>query len=305
MIKVLRDSRVLLTGGSGFLGANLYSQLKTINTVTIVDLVKPKFKIEKGDAFILGDVTMSDTLETAGKDYDVIFHMASDPSVISFRPNPAVAAARSVQGFVNVLEHGRRIGCKSLVFPSSGTVYDPRIQSTQNVVRPTNIYGAVKSAFETIASTYQDHFAVIGLRIFMGYGPGEESKGNLASPVSHFLVSILDGKPPKIWGDGKQTRDLVYVSDVCDALVRAPSMDGRFVILDVGSGRETSFLDVVGMIGEVTGLEFKPEFVPAPSDYIRAMHANPKAFVDLIGHPPTPVREGIQKFYSHLELASK
>ena len=298
--KALRDSRVLLTGGAGFLGSNLYSQLKAQNEVTIIDIVEPHFKLEKGDNFLRGDVTARTTFEKVRGDYDVIFHMASDPSVISFRSDPGYIAARSIQGFVNVLECGRRAHCRTFVFPSSGTVYDPRAQSAQSVVRPTNIYGATKVAFETIAATYQDHFSVVALRIFMGYGPGEEKKRDLASPVSHFLVSVLARESPRIWGDGRQTRDLVFVGDICEALIRAPSLNGRFNAIDVGTGIETSFLDVLGIIRDVSGLRIEPTFVLAPPDYIRAMHASPEDFVSLIGRAPTPVRHGIELFYTYL-----
>ena len=112
---------------------------------------------------------------------------------------------------------------KKLIYASSGSVYGntPLPQSENQEPKPANLYGVAKLALEKIASVYSDQVESVGLRIFAGYGPGEEHKGEIASPVAIFLFAALKGEPLVIYGNGEQSRDFIYIDDVVGGLTKA------------------------------------------------------------------------------------
>jgi UDP-glucose 4-epimerase len=171
------------------------------------------------------DVSKGDFVDLVKRyDLDFIFHFGAPSSVILFNKDLEGMFCKTVSGFLNVMEVAVKTKCRKVVYPSSGSVYGevPPPQSEDAVPKPVNLYGIAKLTCERIADYYSRSRGIksVGLRIFAGYGPSEDHKGDIASPVTIFLKSILKGENPIVFGDGTQSRDFVYIDDVVEAIVR-------------------------------------------------------------------------------------
>jgi len=145
-----------------------------------------------------------------------------------------------------------------LIYPSSATVYNKNTS-----------YAHCKAILEEIQMAYGGE--ILGLRIFAGYGVGEEHKGEYASVVHKFIDVMKHGLPPVVYGDGNQTRDFVYIDDIVDNIV--DNLDKRG-IMDVGTGISTSFNDLIKLINTELGMKIKPIYKKAPYAYIENTTCN-------------------------------
>jgi UDP-glucose 4-epimerase len=220
---------VLLTGAAGFIGSHLLRRLVKLGAevIAIDDLsvgVKENINFFDGEFHLL-DVSKGDFVDLVKRyDLDFIFHFGAPSSVILFNKDLEGMFCKTVSGFLNVMEVAVKTKCRKVVYPSSGSVYGevPPPQSEDAVPKPVNLYGIAKLTCERIADYYSRSRGIksVGLRIFAGYGPSEDHKGDIASPVTIFLKSILKGENPIVFGDGTQSRDFVYIDDVVEAIVR-------------------------------------------------------------------------------------
>src|SRR6185437_5255742 len=170
----------------------------------------------------------------------------------------------------------------------------PPPQSEDIVPKPVNLYAIAKLACEQIARFYSDINSV-GLRIFAGYGPGEEHKGDIASPVTLFLKSILENKQPIVYGDGNQTRDFVYISDVVDAIIKSAERETPPVI-NVGTGKSYSFNAVIKLINDIIGKEIQPQYINKPTKYLESTLADTSLLKNVLGITPLTLEEGLERY---------
>lgn len=291
---------ILLTGGLGFIGSNVYNKIANNNEVIIFDKIQNNRQNDVKKNFILGDVSNFNDLEKIKDNVDVILHFGSFPSIISYQTGMIEKAVESFKGFLNILEFGKRKNIEKFIYPSSGTVYGGISNTSSNLLTPKNIYGEIKLIHESLANYYKDSFKTIGLRIFMGYGPGEENKDNIASPVYLFLSKMIKGQSPIVWGNGTQSRDLIYISDIVDLISILIKNDVDLSHLDVGSGISTTFNEIISMINDILSKQIEPEYVKKPENYLEITKADPTEFIKILQRPLTPSKEGIQKFKSYL-----
>jgi len=276
---VITGKRVLVTGGAGFIGTHLCRKLSGRNEVLALDKRARPPRFPENIEYLRGNLASTRTLTKLKGRFDAVYHFGSASSVLLFRKAVAATVSEAISGFVNVAEFAKRQRADLLVYPSSGTVYRFGPRGTAVGLQPPNMYAAVKLAHETIADLYKGEVAVRGLRIFMGYGPGEEAKGPIASPVCLFLRDVLAGRAPEIWGNGMQSRDFVYIDDAVDAILNSHKLAGRHAIIDVGTGRSTTFRDAVSMISRaldrdvLRGLLARPRITSSRPGRIRALFA--------------------------------
>lgn len=295
----------LVTGGAGFIGSAVSRRLLSEGVrVHLVDPRSPPLEPVEALVTIRGRVDDVKTLEQIHEAIDVVFHFGAPSSMEMFRDDLVGSSINSMAGFLNVLEFARTHGVERVVYASSGTVYGATAGAAEKRLEPLNIYGAVKLAQETIASEYSDSLRATGLRIFMGYGPGEESKGDIGSPAFLFLREMLRGNPPVVWGDGSQTRDLVYIDDIVEAAVRVAELDRPPRVLDIGTGVPTSFQGVVATLAERLGRPTAPIYVPIPRAYQASTRADPTLLKQLLGRDPTPASVGLDRFCTYLAGSS-
>jgi ADP-L-glycero-D-manno-heptose 6-epimerase len=263
---------ILITGGSGFIGSNLALELETrfpeANLTVVDDFRSSSFKNLLG---FRGDVLAVNVAEKENfgvfyrKPFDVIFHLASitDTTVL----DEGKMMFDNVEGFRNILE----LACEKkaeVIYASSAAVYGSQDEPMKeaDAGRPNNIYGFSKWVMENLAKTYAGKIKVVGLRYFNVFGPRESFKGNAASMIYQLCQQMLAGRRPRIFKFGEQRRDFIYVKDVVEATIRA--REGRQnTVFNVGTGKSTSFNEVVAALNEALEIRFEPEYFDNPYEF--------------------------------------
>ena len=295
----MESKKVLVLGGSGFIGSKITELSLRQNETTVIDIMEPSVK--DSAMFVKGDVTQSKTFEKLKEKFDVIFDFASPSSMRLYDLSPISLPTDTVRGFLNILEYSRKTNVSNLIFPSSCTVYGNTAGDVKKAIDPLNVYASLKYFYESMGKVYSKFFKTTALRIFMGYGPGEEGKKQIGSPIFLFIDDIMNNRNPEIWGDGKQSRDVVYIDDIAEVAVKSINQDSSWKVFDVGTGISISFNDIISVISEVTGKDVKPKYVrPRASGYQNVTKADPSEFIGILGHDPIQAKRGIKLFFEHL-----
>ena len=295
----MRGKKILVTGGQGFIGSKVVEQLERegARSICIVDKKIHPSPIQDVSEPIFLATCISEGIVKEGLDY--IFHFASPCSVLQYNDNPVESLRETVEGFCNVLELAKITGAK-LIFPSSGNVYGYAKPPHSELCRlsPNNAYGMGKLICEKIAD--ESSVDSVAVRLFTGYGPGEEKKGRLSSVICQFLQVIMKGENPVIWGDGKQTRDCVFIDDVARGFVDIAKNSKSPEVINLGSGKSYSYLDIIATIGTILKKNVYIEYVDKPSGYVDCAQADVSIMNKYIGYDFITLEEGIQRFYDYL-----
>ena len=266
----MEDTRVLVTGGAGFIGSNLANHLAADNDVVAVDdlhLGTPE-NLDDDVEFVDASV-LDDDLPTEG--VDALFHLAAYSSYTMAEENKREATRVNVEGFVNAVEQAREDGCDTVVYASTSSAYGSRTEPSPEDVdlEAATGYDASMLGRERYAEYYNDFYddlSLAGMRFFsvyQGYGGAEEHKGEYANTVSQFADAIAHGESPVLWGDGTQTRDFTHVDDIVRGLTRAAEEDLAGVY-NLGTGDPYSFNEMVELINEALGTDVEPTYEPIP-----------------------------------------
>ncbi|MFA4946773.1 MAG: NAD-dependent epimerase/dehydratase family protein [Candidatus Micrarchaeia archaeon] len=282
----------LVTGGAGFIGSRLAELLLEHGSVTVIDdLSTGKRDNVPEDAFFEKRDVASAKLDFSS--YDRVFHLAAFVSVPESFKHKEECERSNVQGTQRVVEACEKAECR-LAYASTCAVYGdkPCVPSKEtDVLAPSSPYAEAKLAGEQFVTEYANGVA---LRLFNVYGAGQKISG-YASVVPAFLASAKQGKPFEIHGDGKQTRDFVFVDDACRAFILAAEK-GRGVY-NVGSGVETSVNELAETINRLTKqkLALKRDNKPRPGDVPRSRADASKAKKDLGFVPRCTLEDGLAK----------
>jgi UDP-glucose 4-epimerase len=254
--------RFLVTGGAGFIGSSLANRLiKGGHEVRVIDDLSAgdQSVLEPEILFTRGDVNDVPTLWSLLQDIDCVFHLAARVSVPQSILYPREYNAVNVGGTVSVMEAMRDAGVHRVVFASSGAVYGKQaIQPVGETLppQPDSPYAVSKLAAEHYVHTIGALWGIetVCLRIFNAYGPGQQLPASHWPVISRFLSQALSGGSIVLFGDGKQTRDYVYIDDVVKALASAATAKKvDRLTMNIGSGIETSVADLVGLVSQATG----------------------------------------------------
>jgi UDP-glucose 4-epimerase len=259
--------RVIVTGGAGFIGSHVVEALLARgDEVHALDDLSKGVPERVGDAAQLhvADIRQPDEVFDAVRP-DAVFHLAAQADVRVSVERPDHDADVNVLGTVRVLEAARRHGAKIVFSSTGGAIYGecdgPAPETAPRL--PLAPYGASKLCGEEYLATWNRLYgtAHVSLRFGNVYGPRQEPHGE-AGVVAIFMGLLRDGGTPKIFGDGSQTRDYVFVADVVRAMLLASDHDGGGVY-NVGTGTETSVLDLYDAVQQVSGIRREPELAPA------------------------------------------
>lgn len=257
--------RVLVTGGCGFIGSHLVDALLARgHAVTVLDnlstgskdnlrahLTNPNFR------FIKGDIRDGKAVKKSISGVDAVVHEAAMISVPLSIKEPRLAQEVNVGGTLSLLEASRKAGVKRFVCASSCAVYgdpDKLPVAEDALLKPSSPYASSKlAAEEGCRKFFELGLPTVSLRYFNVYGP-RQSGGEYVGVMAKFIERLRDSRPPIIYGDGRQTRDFVYVSDVVEATLLALERDGvAGEVINIGTGRETSINKLCELFLKLTG----------------------------------------------------
>ena len=325
--------KYLVTGGAGFIGSHLvrallqqgafvrvldnFSSGKRENLTELalghrVSRISPRRgSLPKGlpVELIEGDLRDSDKVAEAVKGVDVIFHEAAFVSVPQSMDDPLTCFAINQRGTETLLEAARKAGVGRMVLASSAAVYgdsDALPLDEQTPLRPLSPYAISKRVNELYTEMYTHSFGidVVALRYFNVYGPRQRPDSMYAAAVPIFARRLLEGKPLTIYGDGGQTRDLIYVGDVVRANLAAsehPAAPGQ--IFNVCTGDETRVIDLVETLMDFFPAAPAPEFAPVRSGDIYRSVGNPQKAADVLGfRATTSLKDGLKAVVDWMKI---
>jgi UDP-glucose 4-epimerase len=291
--------RALVTGGAGFIGSNLVDALLDRgDEVTVVDnLASGKRKnlaaaLSRGAGFEEADIRDAERMRMvlAAARPDIVFHLAAQIDVRKSIEDPAFDADVNVLGTINVLEAARQTGVKRVVNTSTGgAIYGEAdvMPTAENAApRPMAAYGQSKFCAETYCGWYERLYGLSSVILRYGnvYGPRQDPHGE-AGVVAIFCGKVLAGETPVIYGDGRQTRDYVYVADVVAANLAAAAHPEAHGAYNIGTGTESTVVDVLSALRQAAGLgddALEPEFAPGrPGELQRSSLDVSRARVEL------------------------
>jgi UDP-glucose 4-epimerase len=296
--------RAIVTGGAGFIGSHLADALAARgDRVTVVDDLTTG-RADRVDAFEFhkADVAdadyMSDLLARTRP--RVIYHLAAQADVAESVAAPVADARINLLGMVTLLEAARPTAARvvfastSAVYPSDGPVPTPE----DSVVSPGTPYGAAKLSAEVYLRQFNQLYGTthVALRLANVYGPRQEPRAE-GSVIATFASALAGAAPrqPVIFGDGRQTRDFVYVADVVRAFVLAGAAD-RGGVWNVGTGAETSLRQLVATLTAIVGTDVEPRYAAARAgDAARSCLAPGRARTELGFAAGVPLADGLAR----------
>jgi UDP-glucose 4-epimerase len=305
--------RVLVTGGAGFIGSHLTDALLARgDEVTVVDDLSSGREGRLDERAVLHKQSIGYAGQLASLVEQVrpelICHLAAQIDVRTSVAFPADDAQVNVLGTVNVLEAARRADARVLFCSTGGAIYgkDAPIPSRESVLPlPESPYGIAKYCAEQYVGLYNRLYGTRHgtLRFGNVYGPRQDPSGE-AGVVPIFCSRVLAGRQPIVYGDGKQTRDYVYVGDAVAAFLAAADR-AKPGTWNIGTGTEVDVLDLIAVIREVSGRPVEPEFAPhRPGELERSALAAEQARIDLGWSPATTLTEGVAAVYRWLEVGA-
>jgi nucleoside-diphosphate-sugar epimerase len=308
--------RAVVTGGAGFIGSNLVDRLLADGySVVVID------NFSSGKAHNLAHNSGNSKLTIARRDInedvtsdlsgaDVIFHLAAIPLVQYSIEHPKEAHHANVNGMLNILMCAHKAGVKRIVFASSASVYgdQEKLPFVEDMTpNPMSPYAAHKTMGEYYCKLLKQMHGMetICLRFFNVYGPRHDPSSNYACLIPRSIVRTLKGEPIIVYGDGKQTRDFVYVGDVVDAAIKAALTQNKECfgnVMNIATGRETSVLEIANEI--MSHKKSIIDFQPARQEPRRNVASVEKAQKILEWTPKTSLKEGIEKTFSYFNNAN-
>jgi nucleoside-diphosphate-sugar epimerase len=277
-----KNKNVLITGGLGFIGSNL--AIRLINSganVTVIDNLNPLYggnrfnirEIESKIELVIDDVRSTEVITPLIKKSDYIFHLAAQVSYIDSLNMPFEDLDLNSRATLNILEICRKYNpTTKIIFSSSRMIYgkvEKPIVKENCDTNPLSLYGIHKLTSEKYLLMYYKDFGIPStiLRITNPYGPRQQIKHSKYSLVGWFIRQAMENKVIKIYGDGQQLRDYVFIDDIIESMLRvAVSQEATGEVLNVGSGTSARFADMVKLVLECVK-SGSMEFIPWPSDY--------------------------------------
>ncbi len=261
--------------------------------------------------FIHGDVRNLDDLDCAARGVDCIFHEAALVSVVDSIERPLENNAINVTGTLNVLLAARRAGVRRVLLAASAAAYGNSPELPKEETRnpdPESPYGVAKVAGEYYLRVFAGLYGVetVSLRYFNVYGPRQNPASMYSGVISRFVDAIRKGDPPMVFGDGRQTRDFVFVKDVVRAnlLALGEHRIGAGEILNIGTGCETALRDILDALRTVTGRSFEVRFGPPRPGDIRRSVADIRRARSLLGYAPEyDIPRGLAELWASVNKA--
>jgi nucleoside-diphosphate-sugar epimerase len=302
-------AKYLVTGGAGFIGSNLVEALVASGDKVVVyddfrrGLKRNVQEYKQTEVRIAeGDIRDEKALRKAAKGCDYLLHLAGMPGVERSVKKPEETVEIMATGTLNALIAARDMKIKRFVYASSCAVYgeSPVLPKEETMLpSPYSPYGAAMLVGEDLARVFYATYRIetVCLRLFNAYGPRELADDADASVIAKFIGALLRGKLPVIYGDGKQSRDFIHVSDVVEAFrlaCTAPKAEGE--VFNIASGSRVSVSGLLAVFNQLLDLDVQPDYHDArPADVRHSLAETIKAQEVLGFRPRTNLHEGLVK----------
>ena len=303
-------TKVLVTGGAGFIGSHTVDLLLEKNIpVRVLDNFSSGQRSNLDDSnplleIVEGDIVHTQTVQQQMSGITHCLHLAAQVSVVASLEDPVHSATQNIVGFVNVLNECQNQGVDRLVYASSAAVYGNPSQiplpedAEKSQLSP---YGLEKQVNEEYADLFSrvHGFSALGQRFFNVYGPRQDPGSPYAGVIALFVDAITQNREITIFGDGKQTRDFIYVKDVARANVAAlySQLNGA---CNIGTGIQSTLLDLIDVLSMITGGTSKVNHQPArDGDITHSLAIVARMNEELRISARTDVEEGLRELLKH------
>jgi UDP-glucose 4-epimerase len=304
--------KMVVTGGAGFIGSNLAEHLLSMGfSVTVIDNLSTgreqnlsgwSEKAGKLFQFLRADINDTDRLQQAFTGVSYVFHLAAIPSVARSIEDPALTQLANINGTLSVLTAAREAGVKRVIAASSSSIYgdEPNLpKKEERVGRCLSPYALSKFVTEEYCRLFWElyRFEAVALRYFNVFGPRQDPNSHYAAVIPRFSTRMLEGLPPIVYGDGEQTRDFTFVSNVVDANWKAatsPNVAGQ--AFNIGCGLRTSLNQLIGILNKILGTQIKPIYESARQGDVRDSLADIGKARTMLGYfPVVSLEAGLER----------
>ena len=267
----MKNKKILVTGGLGFIGSHIVDELVEDNTVVIIDN-KSTGKVENlknpdHDNVRIIEKDLNDAnLDEILIDIDYVFHLAAMASVPLSVEDPIKCNQQNVDATIKLLTACKNNNVKKIVFSSSSAVYGNNTNmplKESELMAPTSPYAASKASCELYLKTFHESYGLnyTALRYFNVFGPKQDKNSQYAAVIPNFISALLEGNQPVIYGDGEQTRDFVFVKDIVNANIAAAESDYNGVV-NVASGKKITINKLYEVVRNTLDYDVEVEYLP-------------------------------------------
>ncbi len=300
--------RYLVTGGAGFIGSNIVDELvRRGQTVVVLDdlsagreanLAAVRNKIH----FLRGSITDLTAVKTAAEGADYVIHLAARTSVPRSVKDPIESNQVNIDGTLNVLVAARDAKVRRFVYAASSAAYGetptlPKVESMP--AAPISPYGITKYVGELYAQVFGRVYGLENacVRYFNVFGPRQDPTSEYSGVLSRFMLAVLEGKTPVVFGDGEQTRDFTFIDNIVDETLRAcEAVDASGKVFNGGTGARISLNQVLQQLEKITGRKILAKYEPPRNGDIRNSQANVSLARSVLGYEPrVQFAEGLQR----------
>lgn len=300
--------RYLVTGGAGFIGSNIVDELvRRGHDVVVLDnlsagkeenLVGVRKKIE----FRAESITDLAAVQSASKGADYVIHLAARTSVPRSVQNPLETNSVNIDGTLNVLVAARDAKVRRFVYAASSSAYGetPTLPKTEAMQpAPISPYGVTKYVGEIYAQVFGRVYGLenASVRFFNVFGPRQDPTSQYSGVLSRFMLAVIEGKQPVIYGDGEQSRDFTYIDNIVDETLRACEAKGASgLVFNGGTGARITLNEVLKLLEKISGKKIEAKYDPPRTGDIRDSQADVSLAHKVLGYQPlVHFEEGLRR----------
>jgi nucleoside-diphosphate-sugar epimerase len=300
--------RYLVTGGAGFIGSNIVDELvRRGHEVVVLDNLSAGKEenltgVRKKIEFRAESITDLAAVQSASKGVDYVIHLAARTSVPRSVQDPLETNSVNIDGTLNVLVAARDAKVRRFVYAASSSAYGetPTLPKTEAMQpAPISPYGVTKYVGEIYAQVFGRVYGLenASVRFFNVFGPRQDPTSQYSGVLSRFMLAVIEGKQPVVYGDGEQSRDFTYIDNIVDETLRACEAKGASgMVFNGGTGARITLNDVLKLLEKITGKRIEAKYDPPRTGDIRDSQADVSLAHRVLGYQPVVhFEEGLRR----------